>query len=66
MIQVSDYKFGFMTNTSLIFKDTSPFLLDRTNLESNWPLHLVKFQLCGVIDLLYRLKRKRVHKHLVS
>ena len=66
LIEASDYKFGFMTNTSLIFKNTSPFLLDRTNLNSHWPLYLIRFQLCGIMDLLYRKKRKRVHKYLVS
>ena len=66
LIQASDYKFGFTTNTSLILKNTSPFLLDRTNLDSNWPMHLIRFQLCGIVDLLYRKKRKRVNKYLVS
>jgi peptidoglycan/xylan/chitin deacetylase (PgdA/CDA1 family) len=53
------YTRSFTTIPVLITRKTNPFLLGRTEIEADWPLRIVKFQLCGVMDLLYALKLKR-------
>ena len=62
LIKQTGYSLGFMTNSFPITPHSKCFQLDRTNIESNWPVSLVKFQLCGFIDLLYSKKRKRIHE----
>jgi len=54
------YTRSFTTIPVPISRKTNPFLLGRTNIEADWPLSIVKFQLCGAIDLLYTLKRRKV------
>jgi hypothetical protein len=54
------YKFSFTTNNCLIKKDTDRFNLNRTNIETHYPMHLLLFQLSGLMDLLYLFKRKKV------
>jgi len=61
-IQKAGYRYSFMTNTAPILPHTSPFQLQRTNVEAFWPLDIIKFQLCGIMDLLYIPKRKRVNQ----
>lgn len=65
-IIVQNYKYSFMTNTELVNKDTDNFFLQRTNIEARWPLSLVKFQLSGIMDYLYKGKRERVNRLLKS
>lgn len=57
-----NYQLSFMTNTNPITPSTSPYQIQRTNIEANYPIHLVKFQLSGFMDILYVRKRKRVEK----
>ena len=57
----SHYRYSFLTNSALIRHETDPFLLQRTNVEARWPMCLVRFQLCGFMDDLYRGKRERVN-----
>jgi len=56
------YTRSFTTIPVPITRETNKFLLGRTEIESNWPLSIVKFQLCGAIDILYALKRIKVFR----
>ena len=62
LIRSAGYSYGFMTNSDVIRSDTDCFQLDRINIESSWPLSLVKFQVCGLMDSKFSAKRKRVHE----
>ena len=62
LIRTAGYEFGFMTNSAPVFAGSDSFQLDRSNIESSWPLSLVRFQLSGVIDKRLRNKRIRVHE----
>lgn len=55
------YKYGFMTNNATIEARENPFQLQRTNIEAENPLWLVRFQLSGLMDVLYTRKRRRVN-----
>ena len=61
-IKKSGFKYGFMTNSAPVLKDTDRFLIHRSNIESGWDLNLVKFQLCGIEDRKLKSKRDRVEK----
>ncbi len=61
-ISKSGYRYSFMTNTHPITKSTAPLQLQRTNVEIFWPFDVVKFQICGILDLFYFFKRYRVNK----
>lgn len=56
------YKLGFMTNSAPVTRNTSPLQLQRTNIEAENPLSLVRFQLSGFMDIAYYPKRKRVNR----
>jgi peptidoglycan/xylan/chitin deacetylase (PgdA/CDA1 family) len=56
------YKLSFMTNTSVIRPDTDPLQIQRSNIEAEYALHLVRFQISGLMDILYYPKRKRVNR----
>lgn len=55
------YTYGFMTNSAAVRPSTSPLQIQRTNIEAEFSLPLVRFQLSGLVDLLYYGKRKRVN-----
>lgn len=55
------YQYSFMTNCLPIFPTANPLQLQRTNIEAENPLWLVRFQLSGLMDLLYTAKRRRVN-----
>jgi peptidoglycan/xylan/chitin deacetylase (PgdA/CDA1 family) len=57
-----NYDLSFMTNTANIRPDNDPLQLQRTNIEAENPLSLVRFQLSGFMDLAYLPKRRRVNK----
>lgn len=57
-----NYDLSFMTNTAVIRPETNPLQLQRTNIEAENPLSLVRFQLSGFMDLAYLPKRRRVNK----
>jgi peptidoglycan/xylan/chitin deacetylase (PgdA/CDA1 family) len=61
-IREAKYKYSFMTNCMPITIHTNPLQLQRNNVETSWSINLVKFALCGVMDLLYMPKRKSVNK----
>lgn len=55
-----NYKYSFMTNNQLVYSDTDNYKIQRTNIEARWSLSLCKFQLCGIMDFLYKSKRERI------
>lgn len=56
------YRYAFMTNSAPILTSTRKLQLQRTNIESDWPIGLVKFQLSGIMDILYISKRAWVNR----
>lgn len=56
------YDLSFMTNTAVVRPHTNPLQLQRSNIEAENPLSLVRFQLSGLMDVLYYPKRKRVNQ----
>jgi peptidoglycan/xylan/chitin deacetylase (PgdA/CDA1 family) len=64
IIQQAEYKVVFLTNNSLIRSHTNLHLLDRTNIESNFSIGLMEFQLSGFLDIIYSFKRRRVNSLL--
>jgi len=61
-IKQAGYKYSFMTNSALIHPTTDPFQMRRTEIEAWWPLDVVTFQLCGILDILYFPKVRYVKK----
>lgn len=60
----SVYDYSFMTNNKLIFKKENKLKLQRTNIEDDWFVSLIMFQLCGFLDIKYLRKRKIINKRL--
>jgi peptidoglycan/xylan/chitin deacetylase (PgdA/CDA1 family) len=60
MIRNAGYKYSFTTNSDPITRKVDPYQLGRNNVESDWPLSLASFELCGFQDLRYTPKRRRV------
>lgn len=56
------FELSFMTNTSIVRRATNPLQMQRTNIEAENPLWLVRFQISGLMDLYYYPKRRRVNK----
>lgn len=56
------YKYSFMTNNAVIRSSENPLHLQRTNVEAENPLWLLRFQLSGLMDVFYTNKRNRVNK----
>ena len=50
-----------MCNTAPIAVGDHPLQLERGNIEADYPLPVVEFQLSGLMDLLYWPRRRRVH-----
>jgi len=61
-IRKAGYKYSFMTNNKPIFPGANRFQLQRTNIEADWPLPLVKLYLSGIMDIIYTGKRNRINK----
>ena len=57
-----NYKYSFMTNNAVIRPGDDPLQLQRTNIEAENPLELVRFQLSGLMDVYYTGKRRRVNR----
>lgn len=60
VIKKSGYKFSFLTNSFPVLPNNNPLLLERSNLETLWPISLIQFQLSGLIDKKLNSKRQRV------
>lgn len=58
-IEDADFALSFTTHSCPILPSTSPLALGRTNIEASWPIEVVRFQLSGSMDLLYRGRRRR-------
>jgi peptidoglycan/xylan/chitin deacetylase (PgdA/CDA1 family) len=65
IIKESNYKYSFLTNHYPIKPGNDPLQLERTNIEADWPIHLVKFYTSFFMDLKYYNKRKKV-KNILS
>jgi peptidoglycan/xylan/chitin deacetylase (PgdA/CDA1 family) len=61
-IQAAGFRYAFMTNAGAIRPGHEPMQLQRVNIEADWPLSLLCFQLCGAVDAAYTLKRRRVNR----
>lgn len=60
-IREAGYKYSFMTNCCPITRASNRLQLQRTNIEASWPLFLVDFYLCGLVDIIYLKKRHYVN-----
>lgn len=60
-IRQAGYRYSFMTNSAIIRHGTDRYHLQRTNIEACWDIDVVRFQLSGILDLLYWPKRTRVN-----
>jgi peptidoglycan/xylan/chitin deacetylase (PgdA/CDA1 family) len=58
------FRYVFRTNTRAIDATASRHALDRTHLEAWFTPSLLRFQLCGAMDLLYAPKRARLARRL--
>ena len=56
----------FCTNSSIITSNSNPNFLERSHVDSNDSLNMVRFVLGGLYDLKYKNKRSRVFKKLNS
>jgi peptidoglycan/xylan/chitin deacetylase (PgdA/CDA1 family) len=61
-IRQAGFRLSFMTNHSPIRPGTSPFHLQRSNVEVTDPVWMARFQICGAMDLAYAAKRRRVDR----
>ncbi len=59
-VRKAGYRYGFMTNNLPVTMHSDPLQLQRTNIASDWPIHILQFQLCGILDILYTRKRRRI------
>ncbi len=59
-IRSAGYRFSFMTNSAPIRPGTDPLQLQRINVDASWTTDWAAFQVCGLLDVLYTGKRRRV------
>jgi peptidoglycan/xylan/chitin deacetylase (PgdA/CDA1 family) len=64
LVKKSEYKYSMMTISEPVIYNSDKYKLNRTNIEDNWDISLVKFQISGFIDSWFRKKRKYVNKIL--
>ena len=62
MIKKAGYKYGFMTNSYPLTSDPDRYHIQRINVEDDWPVYLLKFQISGIMDWKFKRKRMRVNK----
>ncbi len=60
------YKYAFMTNSEPVTGATDALYIQRTNIEDNWEISLVKLQVCGFMDKRFAKKRTRVNNKLTA
>jgi len=60
LIRAAGYRMSFMTNSFVIRPGCNLLQLQRTNIECDYPLSLVRFQLAGFMDVFSTPKRRRV------
>jgi peptidoglycan/xylan/chitin deacetylase (PgdA/CDA1 family) len=61
-IRAAGFRLGFMTNNALVRPGCDPLQLQRTNLEADFPLEVLRFQISGALDWMYAPKRRRVNR----
>ena len=61
-INRSGYKVSFMTNGGLIRPGANLFQLQRTEVETSWPVSRMRLSLSGIVDVCYFAKRRRVNR----
>jgi peptidoglycan/xylan/chitin deacetylase (PgdA/CDA1 family) len=61
-IRDAGFRCSFMTNNRVIQRGAELLQLQRTNVEASDPDAVVRFQISGLLDLLYTSKRLRVNK----
>ena len=62
-VEEAGYRVAFMANSAPTTSRTHPLQIQRSNIETEYPLSLVTFQLAGLMDVLYIPKRRRVNAH---
>lgn len=62
LVRRAGYSFSFMTCSYPAAFGTDPLQLQRTNIESPWPLALAKVHVSGLTDLRYWRKRRWVNR----
>jgi peptidoglycan/xylan/chitin deacetylase (PgdA/CDA1 family) len=60
MIKEAQYKYSFTTNNLPINRFSDLYAINRTNIEAEYSIQLLMFQLSGIMDMLYFKKRKQV------
>jgi peptidoglycan/xylan/chitin deacetylase (PgdA/CDA1 family) len=63
-IRSSGYEYCFTTLVAPILPRSDPLFLHRTGISAEAAIETVKFQLSGVLDLLFARQRKRIAKEL--
>lgn len=65
-VRRAGFRVAFMTNNAPVRPGCDLLQLQRTNLEADFPPALVRFHLCGFLDVLYTPKRARVNRLTAS
>ena len=61
VIREAGFSMSFMTNNAPIRPEGDLMQLQRTNVEAHLPMSLVRFQISGLMDVMYTPKRRRVN-----
>lgn len=64
IIKTSGYKYSFMTNSYPVYPNNDHYLIQRSNVETEWSIDVLKFQLSPFNDLHFSQKRLRVNKKI--
>jgi peptidoglycan/xylan/chitin deacetylase (PgdA/CDA1 family) len=56
------FRYGFGTNNQVWRRGADPRQIERTNVEAWLPPEVLRFQLSGVLDLVYAAKRRRLRR----
>ena len=52
---------GFTTCSHPVLSSTSPLRIERTNVESGFPMERLKLCVSGIVDIRYFLKRRKLN-----
>jgi peptidoglycan/xylan/chitin deacetylase (PgdA/CDA1 family) len=61
-IRAAGFRFSFMTNHAVFRPGDSMHHIQRSHVEADFPLNLVRFHLSGFMDVMYTPKRRRVNR----
>lgn len=62
VIGEAGYKYSLMTNSLPVYRKSNALQLQRTHIECDWSIEMVKLQLSGLVDAMYYSKRKRINQ----